>query len=340
MRTSFKNLKICIASCFPPPTGGVATQALMLAEHLSMEGAVIYRLRDFHHLWEIPQWIVRGIKILKNCDVVHILAASYKAFYRASLTILLAKLFNKHIVLMSEGETDEFLRKRGFFVKPILKLVDVIAVYSGFLEEIYKKYGFEPIIIPDFISDIFIYRNRNPIKPVILMTKSLSPEYNYICALKSFMLILTKFPSAKLIIAGKDRSDKNNIVNFIKNNKIRNITFLGEIEYSKMPEIYNEADILLNTTNTDNFPRCILEAFASGLVVVATKVGGIPYMIKDGINGLLVEPNNPLEVSQKIIYLLDNPAISSNISENARKIFEENYTWNKVKSKLLWAYTW
>ena len=241
---------------------------------------------------------------------------------------------------MSEGETDEFLRKRGFFVKPILKLVDVIAVYSGFLEEIYKKYGFEPIIIPDFISDIFIYRNRNAIKPVILMTKSLSPEYNYICALKSFMLILTKFPSAKLIIAGKDRSDKNNIVNFIKNNKIRNITFLGDIEYSKMPEIYNEADILLNTTNTDNFPRCILEAFASGLVVVATKVGGIPYMIKDGINGLLVESNNPLEVSQKIIYLLDNPAISSNISENARKIFEENYTWNKVKSKLLWAYTW
>ena len=138
MRTSFKNLKICIASPFPPPTGGFATQALMLAKHLTMEGAIIYRLRDIHHLWEIPQLIIRGIKILKNCNVIYILASSYKSFYRASLTILLAKLFNKHIILMTEGGTDEFLRRMGFFVKPILKLVDVIAVYSGFLQEIYK----------------------------------------------------------------------------------------------------------------------------------------------------------------------------------------------------------
>ncbi len=109
---------------------------------------------------------------------------------------------------------------------------------------------------------------------------------------------------------------------------------LGDVDYEQMPQLYNQADILLNTTTADNFPRCLLEAFASGLVVVASDVGGIPYMIKDNDNGILVESNNPREVALRIIKLLNHPYLGYEISRNAREIFEKKYTWEKIKPKL------
>src|SRR2546429_6888166 len=55
-----------------------------------------------------------------------------------------------------------------------------------------------------------------------------------------------------------------------------------------MPGVYDAADVYLNAPDIDNMPGSILEAFASGLPVVTTDAGGIPYMVRDGENGLIV----------------------------------------------------
>lgn len=339
MKNSFKDLKICIAAGFPPPHGGLATQALSLYEHFTKEGAKVYKINNIHNISELPKYIINAIKIFRKCSVVHILAGSYKSFYRAIILIVIAKLSNTQVLLMSEGATEEFLTKRGFIAKPFLKLVDFIVVYSPFLGNVYQKHGFKTVTIPDFVASNFNYRKNKCEKPIILMVKSLKVEYNYICALKALKLVAEILPSVELIIAAPSGDDEENIKNFIRMNGLKkNVKFLGEIPYNKMPQIYNSADILLNTTIVDNFPRCILESFASGTVVISTNVGGIPYMIQDRFNGLLVNPNDPNDIAKKIIYLVKNPKDYSKISLNARKSIIDNYTWDMVKCKLLNIY--
>ncbi|MDX1545277.1 MAG: glycosyltransferase family 4 protein, partial [Christiangramia sp.] len=79
-----------------------------------------------------------------------------------------------------------------------------------------------------------------------------------------------------------------------------------------------------------NTPISLLESMALGLPVVSTRVGGIPYMIDDKKNGILVEPENPKEMAIAISDLIQDPQLAETISWNARKEVEK-YDWLHVK---------
>ena len=69
-------------------------------------------------------------------------------------------------------------------------------------------------------------------------------------------------------------------------------SFLGSVPQDRVPEIYNAADIYLTTPNIDNMPGSLLECFASGLPVIATRAGGIPYILEHERTGLMVPIND------------------------------------------------
>jgi glycosyltransferase involved in cell wall biosynthesis len=84
--------------------------------------------------------------------------------------------------------------------------------------------------------------------------------------------------------------------------------------------------------STESFGIVNLEAMASGLPIVASRIGGVPDVVKDGENGLLVPPRDHEALAAAIIYLLENGDVRKKIGENARKKVE-NYSWEKVAEK-------
>lgn len=110
--------------------------------------------------------------------------------------------------------------------------------------------------------------------------------------------------------------------------------FYGRLPHEKLPDIYDQYDILINASNIDNFPSSVVEAFASGLPVVSTNPGGIPYLVKDGEAGLLVNVNDCEALAQKVIFLLENPSFALEMARKARAECEK-YKWEKVKKTLL-----
>jgi glycosyltransferase involved in cell wall biosynthesis len=102
--------------------------------------------------------------------------------------------------------------------------------------------------------------------------------------------------------------------------------FLGAVPYEKIHEVYQQADLFVLPSLTESFPLSVLEAMASGLPVVATKVGGIPEMISDGKNGLLVEPNNSGQLRDAVQGLLCNARLKRALEANARQSVESNFT--------------
>ena len=73
-----------------------------------------------------------------------------------------------------------------------------------------------------------------------------------------------------------------------------------------------------------------VEAMAAGIPVIASRIGGLPYTVSDGVTGLLCEPGNAADLAQKIARLLDDPALRRQMGLAGRKRFEEDFTWETV----------
>jgi glycosyltransferase involved in cell wall biosynthesis len=84
---------------------------------------------------------------------------------------------------------------------------------------------------------------------------------------------------------------------------------------------------------SEGFPVTILEAMASGLPVIATRVGGVPEIIENNVNGYLVETENPQEIAEALLKLLQDEQLRKYISGNSRKKAEK-YRWDKVAATL------
>jgi glycosyltransferase involved in cell wall biosynthesis len=90
------------------------------------------------------------------------------------------------------------------------------------------------------------------------------------------------------------------------------------------------ADAFVLSSKREGLPMSILEAMAAGLPVIATRVGGIPEVIKDGENGILVQPQDPDALANAICRILDDSEVSSNLARMARIAVEENYSLRSI----------
>ena len=151
-------------------------------------------------------------------------------------------------------------------------------------------------------------------------------------------IIKNKMAGIKLILVGSGRDYQNLQHLVIKNGLEKEIKFTGNIINSKISEYMTASDIFVLPSISEGMPIVILEAMASGLPVVATRVGGIPEIIQEGENGYLVDAKNSEQIAAKISYLFSHGDAIKHISlQNIEKAKE--YSWNLVGGKLLRIYS-
>ena len=106
------------------------------------------------------------------------------------------------------------------------------------------------------------------------------------------------------------------------------IEWRGFIPYSKVPEALSQIDIFVYPSWHEGFGRSIMEALAMEKAVVATRVGGIPDLIKDNENGFLVSPHNPEMLAKKIKELIESKELRERFGRAGREHVIRNYEWN------------
>jgi glycosyltransferase involved in cell wall biosynthesis len=110
------------------------------------------------------------------------------------------------------------------------------------------------------------------------------------------------------------------------------------LERESAPEAYRRAAICVLPSIWENFPYALLEAMACGTPVVATKVGGFPELIEDGVSGILVPPESPAQLADAIVDLLKDPERRNQLGMNARRRVEEFFSTEQVIPAMLQVY--
>ena len=334
---------ILIVGPSPPPYGGMALQGRALAERLQNDGidvtflptnpaipALVSQMvgirtviQSFLFLWKLCRQLMRR-------QVVHVLAASHWYFVlRVAPTVVLAKCFGRRLILNYRGgEAPSFFARYRWLVVPVLRLVDEIAVPSAYLHRVFAHYGFAAAIIPNFVDlRRFRFRQRDHLAPRLLVNRSLEPLYNVRMAIDAFAIIKKKHPEARLDVVGGG-SEEPALRKWVAQQGLKDAHFYGAVPNEEIPRYLEKAEILLNPSNADNMPISLLEAFAAGVPVVTTNVGGIPDLVGSE-TALLVDAGDAVAMSAQIDELLRRPEKVFRLTQAAKALSEQT-SWERV----------
>ena len=145
----------------------------------------------------------------------------------------------------------------------------------------------------------------------------LVPEKGHLFCLGAFKQVLGEIHDAVLLIVGEGRLKGDIERKIVELGLQGNVILTGFRE--DIPEILSAADISLHTSLWEGTPLTIAEAMSSGKAVIATAVGGIPEMISDGVNGILVRPQDTDELAKWIIRLSKDRELLANLGREAKE---------------------
>jgi glycosyltransferase involved in cell wall biosynthesis len=279
------------------------------------------------------------VRELRRADVVHAFAASYTSFLLAPLpAVLVARLFGKPVVLnYHSGEATDHLRRSRVARFVLRRLVHTNVVPSAFLRGVFRSFDLDAEVVPNVVDlRRFTYRVRDPLRPRLLCTRNLEPLYNTSCVLRAFARVQAQFPAATLTLVGSG-SQESALRREATALRLENVTFAGRVAPSDIHRYYADADIYVQAPSIDNMPLSVLEAFASGLPVVSTDVGGVPSILRHGIDGLLVADNDAVSLADQAIKLLGDPLLARRLTDSAYRTLSA-YQWSVVRDGWLHAY--
>lgn len=347
-----KPIKVLIVAPAPPLIGGQTVQARKLIEKFRSEPGIeaallpinpsflplLQRIKYLRTILTSFRFVIGLLATIPRYDVVHIFSASYFSFLLAPFpSLLAAKLFGKKTILnYRSGEAEDHL-SRWRSALPIIKRFDRVVVPSGYLVEVFAKFGIVAESVFNFVDkDKYQFRERHPLRPIFLSNRNFEKLYNVGLVLEAFAKIREKHLDAKLILAG-DGEEKGSLRTRAEELGLENVEFVGRISPEAMPRLLNRADIYLSSPNIDNMPNSIIEAFAAGLPVVSTNAGGIPYICDDGRTALLVETGDAEGIAAKALRLLEDGELARKMIAEAHRECQK-YSWENVREDWLRIY--
>ena len=344
--------RICLVGPLPPPAGGMANQTAQLAQLLAGEGAEVAMVRSHR---PPPAWLaalrgVRGVAAaaaflpalwrgLAAADLVHLVTNSWWAFHLyATPTVRLARARGIPVVLNYRGgEAEPFLHAHRRWALPTLRAADRIVVPSRFLAYLFAGHDLATTVVPNIVDLARFTPGEQVAEPVILVARNLEPLYGIDTAIRAVALLHRRKIAARLIVAGagperarlQGLAAAEGIAAFVR--------FTGRVDNRAMAALYAQARIALNPSRADNLPISILEAWAAGVPVVSTRVGGVPYLVDDGETGLLCPVDEPEAMAEVVACLHRDPDLYDHLRAAGLRA-ARGFAWPAVKSRLLAVY--
>ncbi|MBD3330062.1 glycosyltransferase [Candidatus Peregrinibacteria bacterium] len=318
-------------------------------EKFEKEGVDVKRLKVKHKHDPAHYSGLKRVLKKENPDIVHLHiwnpASCRYAFYAASsLGIPIVTTEHDPFKL---GLIKDLIKKRS--LKKTSKIITVSKQNKELLSELYPKYKDQIKVIHNGI-DITWWRSQilrfssdekgrikknifyaNEDSLIITCVAELHERKGQKFLLKSMPRLTEDFPNIKLVLIGEG-GDRKNLENLVqKLNLKRHVAIIGR--QKKIPKLLKSSDIFVLPSKREAFGLVNLEAMITPLPVIASKVGGIPEIIEDGKNGILVEAKSAENIEKALRDLIVNKDKRASLAENGQKTVEENFCAEKMAQK-------
>jgi glycosyltransferase involved in cell wall biosynthesis len=267
-------------------------------------------------------------------DVAHVEVYSGKAFIWAEAVCgLLRRLGKPHVVALHGGNLPNFLRKREGRARKLLQSAFAVVSPSPYLQEALLAFRPDVQLMPNAL-DLGSYpgRVRYRVEPKLIWLRAFRKMYAPEVAVEAFATIASDFVQARLTMIGPDRKDGSleKAMAVAQHLGVADrVSFVTGVPKSEVASHLNKEDIFLNTTTIDNTPVSVIEALACGLCVVSTNVGGIPHLLRDEWDGLLVQPGDAKALGKAIRRILTNDRLAAKLSTHALQK-AKTFDWSVV----------
>lgn len=302
---------------------------------ITASGQLNKLLRLLDMLWHI-------IKYRKGVHVVLIDTYSTQNFYFAYLCSQLCRALKlKYVPILHGGNLPTRLQQSPKLSAAIFNNAYKNIAPSGYLKSKFEALGYSNItVIPNSIPIAnYPFKERLFKTPKLLWVRSFSKIYNPLLAIDILKALKDENFEATLCMIGPD-NDGTLLQAKAHAKKLNvHVTFTGKLSKKAWIKRSAHYNIFINTTNFDNTPVSIIEAMALGLPVISTNVGGLPFLIRNKKDAILVNPNNVNEFVNEIKQIITHSNQAAQRVIKARQKAEYfdwqvvKHQWNNVLSK-------
>ena len=326
--------KIIYIDNFLTKHGYTPTIGATIANLLTNEGFTVVKTSSVKNkLLRLVDMLYTLFKNRKN-SVALITVYSGSAFYFAYACAWLCRLLHiEYIPCLHGGNLPQRIKNSPKLCEKLFRNSKINVAVSGYLENAVKQNTWNVTVIPNPINiQNYPFTERVSTNLKIFWLRSFHEIYNPLLAVELIYELKKKYSFVSLTMVGPDKDGSLEVCKkrVAELNLQDNIVFTGLLSLQEWVALSTSHDLFLNTTNFDNLPVSLIEAMALGFPVITTNAGGIPYLIEQNINGILVPTNNVQTMLDTVEALYQNPSITNQLSIQARKTAEQ-YDWSNIK---------
>ncbi len=305
-------------------------EGLRISHYSGLRNRFLYNiLFIIHVLRRVSKGPERSSLVVVNTPTLLSLASAY----------LTKRVLGMSYIVIVHGPSD--LVERPALVRRVQcsllrassRTVCVSSALSRFLETCISKprsisiipNGFDPSEVHSLVTR----GNSHDRSWEIVFVGALDENKDPLSALKCFKLVVSRLGMARLIIVGEGPLHKK-LHDFVQDNDLKeHVTFLGRMSHSDLLKRLAHSELLILTSRSEGTPTVVIEALAMGKPVIATDTGGIPEIVKTGVNGYTYPIGCMDLMAEGIIKILSDDNLRRRLSRGATKSVE-NYSWPEI----------
>lgn len=323
-----------------PPRGGIGQVLWSYSNYIYENFKFIENSRKSNAFINLFVAFVAMIKMItkllidREIRIVHIHTASGVSFMRSTLFLKIAKMFNKKVVMhIHGGGFADYYKGHNNFVTKNLKRCDKIITLSQNWVDFYASIGFQSSCVENVISEPILRKTQHDDVLHMLYLGLIIERKGIYDLLDVLSKNKAEFGGKLMLhIGGNGEVEKLNKI--IAEKELQDVvTFEGWVDNEKKVELLNLCDVFILPSYVEGLPLSILEAMAYNMAIVSTRVGGIPSLVKDKINGFLFEPGDKYAIFSSVNSLLNDKHLLEKMGKDNGHMIEDYYPRN-VANKL------
>jgi glycosyltransferase involved in cell wall biosynthesis len=313
--------------------GWVTSQGELLAELFSAGGSEVRLTSTMpNRVLRLFDTVISLLRWARQSDVVILMVFSGPAFLIADLASWVTKLLRRPLVMaLHGGNLPDFARRHPRWVERVMRRGDAHLAPTAFLADAFRT-GFRDVrIVPNVMPfEDIPYRCPAPARPRLLWMRTFHELYRPEMAVEVLDLVRQRRPDVVLTMAGQDKGLLEPTRALVDAKGLsEHVRFPGFLNHDGKLREFAEHDVFINTNRVDNAPVSVLEAAAFGLPIVATRVGGLPELLRHEAEALLIDDGDASAMAEAVLLLLDDADLVRKLSSGGRAVADRS-RWSAV----------